>query len=196
MEEINAKNSEMKGQTANNETNNVVDIDINSDSDVPGMGHLSDPIGDVGELEKTQFELQEMKDKYLRLVAEFDNFRKRNARERVELIQTAGKDIITSLLDVLDDSERAQKQLESGSDIKTQQEGVMLVFNKLKNLLTAKGLRSMQSIGQDFDADKHEAITEIPAPSGDLKGKVVDEVQKGYYLNDKIIRYAKVVVGK
>jgi len=196
MEEKNAKNSEMKGQTANNETNNGVDIDINSDSDVPGMGHLSDPIEDVGELEKTQFELQEMKDKYLRLVAEFDNFRKRNARERVELIQTAGKDIITSLLDVLDDSERAQKQLESGSDIKTQQEGVILVFNKLRNLLTAKGLRSMQSIGQDFDADKHEAITEIPAPSGDLKGKVVDEVQKGYYLNDKIIRYAKVVVGK
>ena len=196
MEEKNAKNSEMKGQTANNETNNGVDIDINSDSDVPGMGHLSDPIEDVGELEKTQFELQEMKDKYLRLVAEFDNFRKRNAKERIELIQTAGKDIITSLLDVLDDSERAQKQLESGSDIKTQQEGVILVFNKLKNLLTAKGLRSMQSIGQDFDADKHEAITEIPAPSGDMKGKVVDEVQKGYYLNDKIIRYAKVVVGK
>ena len=186
----------MKDQTANNETNNGVDIDINSDSDVPGIGHLSDPIGDVGELEKTQFELQEMKDKYLRLVAEFDNFRKRNARERVELIQTAGKDVITSLLDVLDDSERAQKQLESGSDIKTQQEGVILVFNKLRNLLTAKGLRSMQSIGQDFDADKHEAITEIPAPSGDMKGKVVDEVQKGYYLNDKIIRYAKVVVGK
>jgi molecular chaperone GrpE len=99
-------------------------------------------------------------------------------------------------LDVLDDSERAQKQLESGSDIKTQQEGVILVFNKLKNLLTAKGLRSMQSIGQNFDADKHEAITEISAPSEDMKGKVVDEVQKGYYLNDKIIRYAKVVVGK
>ena len=196
MEEKNAKNSERNGQHANNEMENGVNIDINSDSDVPGMGHLSDPIEEIGELEKTQYELQEMKDKYLRLVAEFDNFRKRNAKERVDLIQNASKDIITSLLDVLDDSERAQKQLESGSDIKIQQEGVLLVFNKLKNLLASKGLKSMQSIGQDFDADKHEAITEIPAPSEELKGKVVDEVQKGYYLNDKIIRYAKVVVGK
>jgi len=196
MEEKNAKNSERNGQTANSEMENGVNIDINSDSDVPGMGHLSDPIEEIGELDKTKYELQEMKDKYLRLVAEFDNFRKRNAKERVDLIQNASKDVITSLLDVLDDSERAQKQLESGSDIKTQQEGVVLVFNKLRNLLTSKGLKSMQSIGQDFDADKHEAITEIPAPSEELKGKVVDEVQKGYYLNDKIIRYAKVVVGK
>ena len=185
----------MKGQTANNETNNGVDIDINSDSDVPGMGHLSDPIEDVGELEKTQFELQEMKDKYLRLVAEFDNFRKRNAKERVDLIQNASKDIITSLLDVLDDSERAQKQLETTNDIVQVKEGVGLVFNKLRNTLSAKGLKPMEVMGTEFNPDLHEAITEIDAGEK-MKGKVVAEIQKGYYLNEKIIRFAKVVVGK
>lgn len=145
---------------------------------------------------KFQQEAAEWKDKYLRLVAEFDNFRKRNAKERIELVQTAGKDVIVSLLEVLDDLERAQKQLETSSDTTAIKEGVLLVFNKLKNTLQAKGLKPMVSSGQDFNPDLHEAITEIPAPSKQLEGKVLDEVQKGYYLNDKIIRFAKVVVGK
>ena len=141
-------------------------------------------------------ELQELKDKYLRQVAEFDNFRKRTAREKVELIQTAGKDVIVSLLDVIDDCDRAEKQLLTSGETSVAQEGVLLVFNKLRNILQSKGLKPMQSIGTPFNPDQHEAITEIPVPDAELKGKVIDELEKGYYLNDKIIRFAKVVVGK
>ena len=141
-------------------------------------------------------ELEEQKDKYIRLFAEFDNFKRRNAKERVELIQTAGKDVIVSLLDVMDDCDRAEKQIRATEDASQTREGVQLIFNKLRNTLQAKGLKAMESIGTEFDVEKHEAITEIPAPTEDMKDKVIDEVQKGYYLNDKIIRFAKVVVGK
>ncbi|MBC7828154.1 MAG: nucleotide exchange factor GrpE [Chitinophagaceae bacterium] len=145
---------------------------------------------------KLKAEIQELKDKYLRQVAEFDNFRKRNARERLELIQTAGKDVIVSLLEVLDDCERAEKQLQASDELGTMKEGILLIFNKLRNALQSKGVKPMQSVGVPFNPDQHEAITEIPAPGPELKGKVIDEVEKGYYLNDKIIRFAKVVVGK
>ena len=169
--------------------------DINSDSDIPGNTHLSNPEEDNA-VEKIQAELDEQKDKYIRLFAEFDNYKRRNAKERIELIQTAGKEVITSLLDVLDDSERAEKQLQTSEDLEEIKKGVGLVFSKLKSTLQSKGLKAMESINTDFDVEKHEAITEIPAPTEKLKDKVVDEVQKGYYLNDKIIRFAKVVVGK
>lgn len=148
------------------------------------------------EIEKLQQEVAELKDKYLRQVAEFDNFRKRTAKERLELIQTAGKDVIVPLLDVLDDCNRAQQQLDKSDDIAAVKEGVLLVFNKLRNTLQARGVKPMESISQDFNPDLHEAITEVPAPEEKLKGKVLDEIQKGYYLNDKLIRFAKVVVGK
>lgn len=149
----------------------------------------------IDESEKLKIELQDQKDKYMRLFAEFDNFKKRSARERLELIQTAGKDMIISLLDVLDDCDRAEKQIEATGDAEQIKEGVRLVFNKFRNTLEAKGLKPMESIGADFDVEKHEAITEIEAGKG-KKGKVVDEVVKGYYLNDKLVRFAKVVVGK
>jgi molecular chaperone GrpE len=148
------------------------------------------------EVETLNNQVTELKDKYLRLVADFDNFRKRSAKERLELIQTASKDVITSLLPVLDDSERAEKQMQITQDIEAIKEGEKLVFAKLRSTLQAKGLRAMDTIGQDFNPEFHEAITEIPAPNESLKGKVLDEVEKGYYLNDKIIRFAKVVVGK
>lgn len=148
------------------------------------------------ELEQLKLENQELKDKYLRLVAEFDNFRKRNAKERLELIQTAGKEVIIQLLEVLDDCDRAEKQLQAAGENDSVVQGVQLVFNKLRNTLQARGLQPMNAIGSEFNADTHEAITEIPAPAPDLKGRVVDELEKGYYLNDKIIRFAKVVVGK
>jgi len=192
MQEKDVKNTVETTETVNNEPM----LDINADSDIAGTNHLSNPPDEEPEAGKLQQEAAEWKDKYLRLVAEFDNFRKRNAKERLELIQTAGKDVITSLLDVLDDSERAQKQLDTSNDAAANKEGVLLVFNKLKNILQSKGLKPMNSNGQEFNPDLHEAITEIPAPAPALKGKVVDEVQKGYYLNDKIIRFAKVVVGK
>jgi molecular chaperone GrpE len=170
-------------------------MDINTDENISGTSHLSNPL-DNDEEEKLKAALQEMKDKYLRQVAEFENFRKRSARERMELIQTAGKEVITSLLDVVDDCDRAEKQLQSSNDIELIKEGVLLVFNKLRSTLQARGLKPMQTIGVEFNPDQHEAITEIPAPTEELKGKVMDEVMKGYYLNDKIIRFAKVVVGK
>ena len=181
--------------------NNTTDLgredleDLNTDENVAGSTHL-DISGREEEVERLKDELQEQKDKYLRLFAEFDNFRKRSARENLELRQTAGKEVIISLLDVLDDCDRAEKQLQTTNDIAQIREGVQLVFSKLRSTLQAKGLKPMQSVNTDFDVEKHEAITEIPVSDPALKGKVIDEVQKGYYLNDKIIRFAKVVVGK
>ena len=175
---------------------NTDTIDINSDDSIPGTSHLNDEMEEQGAVDKLNLELQEQKDKYLRLVAEFDNFKRRNAKERMELIQTAGKEVITSMLDVLDDCDRAEKQIQSTEDLEQIKQGVQLVFNKLRTTMQAKGLKQMESINTDFDVEKHEAITEIPAPAPNLIDKVVDEVQKGYYLNDKIIRFAKVVVGK
>jgi len=148
------------------------------------------------EVEKLEAEIAELKDKHLRMVAEFDNFRRRNAKERLELTQTAGKDIITSLLVVLDDVDRASKQLETTTDIKVLKEGISLVFNKFRNIMQQKGLKAMEAVNKEFDADLHEAITEIPAPNPKMVGKVIDVVEAGYYLNDKLIRHAKVVVGK
>lgn len=171
------------------------EMGINADENLAGTTHLNEEIATGDETEKLQNQLAEQKDKYIRLLAEFDNFKRRNAKERIELIQTAGKDVIAALLDVLDDCDRAEKQMQSSEDLTAIKEGIQLVFNKLRNNLQAKGLKAMESMNQDFDVEKHEAITQIPAPKEELKGKVLDEVQKGYYLNDKLIRFAKVVVG-
>jgi len=170
------------------------EVGINADENIRGISHLNEPLTNEPELETLRNELGEMKDKYIRKVAEFENFKKRSSKERMELIQTAGKEVIVDMLEVLDDCERAEKQMSSLDE--TAKEGVMLVFNKLKSLLIAKGLKPMETINKEFNPDIHEAITEIPAPTPEQKGKVIDEIQKGYYLNDKIIRYAKVVVGK
>ena len=140
-------------------------------------------------------ELALANDKYLRLYAEFDNFRRRTIKEREEARKMEGKDVIVSLLPVLDDFERALKAMENATDVAPVKEGVILVQNKLKNILSQKGLKEMGSIGEPFDAEVHEAITNIPAPSEELKGKVIDEMEKGYLLNDKVIRFAKVIVG-
>ena len=177
-------------------TVDTADFSINADENAAGTTHLNEPVENESDVEKLQEELKDQKDKYLRLYAEFDNYRRRTAKENVELRQTAGKEIITSLLDVLDDCDRAEKQMAQTKDSEQLKEGVLLIFNKLRGILQSKGLRPMESIKTEFDPEKHEAITEIPAPNPSLKGKVVDEVQKGYYLNDKIIRFAKVVVGK
>jgi molecular chaperone GrpE len=145
--------------------------------------------------EKLKAELSQANDKYLRLYAEFDNFRRRTIKEREEARKTEGKDIIVALLPVLDDFERALKSMDNATEVIPVKEGVALIQHKLKNILTQKGLKEMQSIGQPFDADIQEAITSIPAPSEDLKGKVIDEMEKGYSLNDTVIRFAKVIVG-
>jgi molecular chaperone GrpE len=140
--------------------------------------------------------IAELNDKYLRLYSEFDNYRKRTSKERVELFKTAGQDILTDLLPVMDDFERALQNMDKKGDVKTIRKGVDLVFNKFKSTLENKGLKHFKSIEQEFDPEIHEAITKIPAPNKKLIGKVVDEVEKGYKLNEKVIRYAKVVVGQ
>src|SRR6185437_6925402 len=171
----------------NNEDQGQEDLeDLNTDENIAGATRLDDDISArEEEFERLKGDLQEQKDKYLRLFAEFDNFRKRNARENLELRQTAGKEVIVSLLDVLDDCDRAEKQLDLAGDDLTAKEGVRLVFSKLRSALYAKGLKPMQSSGMEFDVEKHEAITEVPVQDPALKGKVIDEVKKGYYLNDK-----------
>lgn len=197
------KDQELRNEAEHKEETNQQNIDdaamsFNADDSLAGTTHLNDEMTSEEDerAQQLELELKEANDKYLRLVAEFDNFRKRNAKERIELTKSAGEEVIKSLLDVVDDSERAMKQMETSEDIAQIKEGIHLVFNKLKNVLQQRGLKAMESKEQEFDTELHEAITEIPAPTEALKGKVLDEVQKGYYLNDKIIRHAKVVVGK
>jgi molecular chaperone GrpE len=180
----------------NEPVSNGTEVDINTDENQRGSTHLNEPVGEESELAKLKEEINGLNDRYLRKVAEFENFKRRNAKERMELIQTAGREVITDLLDVLDDCDRAQKQMEKTDDPAMIKEGVMLVFNKLRNSMQSRGVRAMETINSEFNSDLHEAITEIPAPTEELKGKIVDEVMKGYFLNDKIIRHAKVVVGK
>ncbi|HNF49045.1 MAG TPA: nucleotide exchange factor GrpE [Chitinophagales bacterium] len=145
---------------------------------------------------KLQEELKDSKEKYLRLFAEFDNYKKREAKEKREWIKTAGQDIVRDLLPVLDDIQRANKTLDADKNIETYAGGAKLIFDKLQKTLQQKGLKSIESIGKPFDVEYHEAIAEIPVADSNQKGKIVDEVEAGYTLNDAIIRYAKVVVGK
>lgn len=176
---------------------NSQEMDLNEEETVANPSSSEESQTEESELEKLKTELASYKDKYIRTVAEFDNFKRRNAKERIELMQTAGRDVITELLDVLDDCERAQQTLEkAGLAEAAEWEGVKLVFNKLKSKLQNRGLKAMEVVNQVFDADLHEAVTEIPAPQEEMKGKIIDEVVKGYLLNDKVIRHPKVVVGK
>jgi molecular chaperone GrpE len=139
---------------------------------------------------KLEAELSEAKDKYLRLYSDFENYKKRINRDRIELIKTAGSDMLLSVLPVIDDMERALKAMNEN-----EREGIQLVYQKLKSIIESKGLKLMESVGKPFDADLHDAITNMPAPSEDMKGKVIEEIEKGYYLYDKVIRHAKVIVG-
>ncbi len=148
------------------------------------------------ELEKTQAELAELKDKYLRLLAEFDNYKRRTVKEKLDLMKTASQDVVEAILPVLDDFDRAKKMATGENANEVFPEGIALVYDKFYSILKSKGLEPMDSTGLVFDPETHEAITEIPAPTEELKGKVVDTIEKGYKLQDKIIRYAKVIVGK
>lgn len=150
---------------------------------------------ETNEQEDIKIKLSELNDKYLRLYSDFDNFRKRTAKEKIELIQSGGEDVFKSMLPILDDFDRAIKSNAELTDIDAIKEGFVLIFNKFKNILTQKGLAEMESAGEIFNTDLHEAVTNIPAPSDDMKGKVVDELEKGYMLNGKVIRFAKVVIG-
>lgn len=171
------------------EENNTVSASGETESKQEPDTEANDP------LESLKKELSETKDQHLRLFAEFDNYKRRTARERLELMKTAGEDIITSLLPVLDDFDRALKAM-GNNENNPARDGVILIHNKLSSLLSHRGLKAMNALGKEFDVELHEAITNIPVEDAAMKGKVVDEVEKGYWLNDKVIRYAKVVVGQ
>ncbi|MCD6067047.1 MAG: GrpE protein [Bacteroidetes bacterium] len=176
-------------QENNDQTENAVE---NNAENTAETGNNGTPEGKIAELEA---KLAEANDKHLRLYSEFDNFRKRNAKEKIDLIKTAGEDVFKTVLPVIDDFERAIKANEGATDLAALSEGFQLIYNKFKSTLKQKGLEEMESIGKPFDADLMEAITSIPAPDEDLKGKVVDEIEKGYSLHGKVIRFAKVIIG-
>lgn len=185
----------------NDKDENIMNPENTSENTTENVENTDAPVNETEQApelsaeEKLQAEVQQLNDKYLRLYAEFDNYKRRTQKERVELLQTAGKDVIVSLLPVLDDFDRALKAMETAADVAPVKEGILLVSTKLKNTLSQKGLKDVESINEPFNTDFHEAITNIPAPTEDLKGKVIDEVEKGYTLNDNVIRFAKVVVG-
>ncbi len=165
------------------ETNQVDEI---LSEEIAGKTNGNDSVADSVQLER---------EKYIRLYSEFENFRRRTAKERLDLIQNSSKEIIESLLPVVDDMERAIKALQGSEENKSALEGMDLVYKKFYGILERKGLKPMTAIGEKFDAELHEAVTQFAAPSPDLVGKVIDEVEKGYYLNDKVLRFAKVIVG-
>jgi len=138
----------------------------------------------------------ELNDKYLRLMAEFDNYRKRTLKEKMDLTKYAEEDVLKGILKVVDDMERAIKNLDTAADMNAVKEGVELIYKKFKSFLETRGLKEVEAMHQELDTDKHEAVAKFAAPSEDLKGKIIDVVEKGYYLHDKIIRYAKVVIGE
>lgn len=162
------------------------------------QGEINDFIPDDAntELAVLQENLKEAQNKYLRLAAEFDNYRKRTMREKMELIQTAGESLLTDILPLVDDFERGIEVAAQAEDMDAVREGMNIIYNKLRDFLTNHGVKEIKAMNEPFDADWHEAIANIPAPSDDMKGKIMDVTQKGYTLNDKIIRYPKVVVGE
>ncbi len=139
--------------------------------------------------------IAEINDKYLRLYSEFDNFRKRTIKEKSDIYKTAGEDVIINIISIVDDFERALKATEENEDNKAHREGLELIYNRFLNILAQKNVKEIECVGKEFDTDLHEALTKIPAPSEEMKGKVIDAIEKGYTMNDKVIRFAKVVVG-
>ena len=179
----------------NKEENEITNEQTSANEEQIPVSETSEENEKDKEIADLKLKLAEQNDKFLRLYSEFDNFRKRTANEKIELIQSGGEDIFKSILPILDDFERAIKSNAETKDIVAVNDGVNLIYNKLKSTLMQKGLEEMKSHGEVFNADIHEAITNIPAPSEEHKGKVLEEMEKGYSLNGKIIRFAKVVIG-
>lgn len=193
-EEIDDINEPNGGNQTDEEKLEEMEID-NSDNEIvaetPTEENAQEKV-----VQKLKDELQEAKDKYLRLYSEFENFRRRTARERLDLIKTANEDLMVALIPVMDDFQRAQKALEESEDHKASKEGFDLIYNKFNNILTQKGLKAMDDkAGVDFNTEYHEAISQMPVEKKKLKGKVIDVVEKGYFLHEKVIRFAKVVIG-
>lgn len=195
------KNYEMNEDKASLETDNLVNEETSEASNSVPLDNAGQeitgeaPAQGIDPLDAAKAEIAELKDKYLRLYADFENFRRRTAKEKLEMISGASADTVKLILPIVDDFERAKVSFDSSTDVEALKEGVDLIYTKLFKALESKGLKAMDSKGADFDAEIHESIAQFPAPSEDLKGKVIDEIEKGYYLNDKVIRYAKVIVG-
>ncbi|GAB3898868.1 nucleotide exchange factor GrpE [Larkinella knui] len=194
-ETLNTEEQEITQQPDNTarESNVVSDVPTDNTTDDVESGATGEQV--ITEFDKVSVELFDLKDKYLRLYADFENFRRRTAKEKIDLISNANEGLLVALLPVLDDFERALKSAENTSDVEALKEGVKLIFTKFYKVLESKGVKPMDSLGQVFNPDLHEAITQFPAPSDDLKGKIIDETEKGYLLNDKVIRFAKVILG-
>lgn len=192
-------NETLKDEQTINQESNAGQPEINTEKTAPETHDLGKNDTEAISHEQKVIELEkkiaEEKEKYLRLYSEFDNYRKRSVRERNDLTKTAGEEFFRAVLPVIDDFERALKAADNTGDINAIAEGVQLIYSKFKSILKQKGLEEMEAAGKLFDADVMEAITSIPAPNEDLKGKVIDEIEKGYSLNGKVIRYAKVVIG-
>lgn len=192
------KKSKLTEDQEMNEKNNSMSQEADSElQDIDNQEEIEEKdkqIQNCGDIEELKLQYRELNDKYLRLYAEFDNYRKRTSRERIEFSKTASADIIASLLPVLDDLERALQAFGQSNDNASMKEGISLIYNKFKNILTKNGLEEIPSLGQTFNTDIHEAIANLPAESEDKKGLIMDQVEKGYYLNGKVLRFAKVVV--
>lgn len=196
---------ENKEKSAGLNTDNQKDADISApDSSVIEGPEITEEVIAVPD-EKEQLEakiveleglIKQGNDKYLRLSAEFDNYRKRTLRERMELTKTAGESVMLSILPVIDDFERAMHSIDQGMDFEATKEGILLIYNKFQEFNKQNGISEIEAANNAFDTDLHEALTKIPAPSEEMKGKIIDVIQKGYYLNGKVIRFAKVVVGE
>lgn len=182
-------NQEVNGGSDFEQTDNLNQNEVKTDESAENT-EQSDAKG-----EDLQAKVNDLNDKYLRLYSEFDNFRKRTIKEKSDLLKTAGEDVLKAILPVIDDFERAIKANENVTEVEPIKEGVHLIYNKLKHVTQHKGLTSFETKGEVFNDDLMEAITHVPAPSEELKGKVIDEIEKGYKLGDKVIRFAKVVVG-
>ena len=189
-------------ETKEHENMNVENIEVNIAENMDEKG-ITEEVTDQEMQSKepeADFEKKynELNDKYLRLSAEYDNFRKRSLKEKMELIKTAGEDILVNILPVVDNFERALKSINNNTseEGKAISEGVELIYNKFKEFLSQRGVKEIEAIGKDFDTDLHEAITKIPAPQDDMKGKVIDVIEKGYMMHEKVIRFSKVVVGE
>ena len=192
-EKENNQEEELKTQATPNECDEeTVGQETSQENEAP----LTEEEKLAQELEKANEQIEEQKDKYLRLSAEFDNYRKRTMKEKAELILNGGEKSISSILPIVDDFERALKNMETATDVAAVKEGVELIYNKFMSVLAQNGVKVIETKEQPLDTDYHEAIAVIPAPNEALKGKILDCVQTGYILNDKVIRHAKVVVGE
>jgi molecular chaperone GrpE len=192
-EELNTSTNNLSTENTETATENSETTTENTETSTNG----SENSGENNTKEEINWEerYKELNDKFLRLYSEFDNYKKRTAKERIEFAKSAAQDVFIAILPVIDDFERAIKSNEKLEDIEAIKNGINLIHQKFTTILAKKGLEPMESIGKEFNSDLHEAITNAPAPNEDMKGKVIDEVEKGYLLNGKVIRYAKVVVG-